>query len=367
MRYARAALVWFCLGGLCAWCSTAAGAVQTIDARVEVGVVQFLADDVINSDTAFENLDETTSNLPLVAEARLSEVDPDTLSASAANALAVFSDPRASTMPDPNELGVDLIAFSFDADTVYQGDGRITETREVVFTSEEIGHPDGTPLQVTSTFFLDGFMLCWGDLALLDTPVTAQMEIRVRQVRDDGEGTTVLETAATFSHDSAGNPLVTTTGVLQPENFGLGESLEPVNLLGQVNLLTVGPMGVPYQYEAEVGETFKLEAEVVCRIVNQPFAGATVALGVPIDEFVDTLIALLAEPTSETIDIPGLTSGPSPTAARALPYQPTEVKVVPTNAMGIDLLSPFCGLLGIESMLGLLFVPLMIMGMRRRD
>lgn len=333
-------------------CGSVWAVVETIDATARAAVTQTLANNVVNTDESFETLNASTPNLPLQALARLDQVVSAEAAASVGQAVSQFSDPRLSTTPDPQEFGVEAVAFSFDPVAAYGTENVLTETRTITFTADELGHPDGTPLEVTSYFFLDGFMLQWGDLAGLANPVTARMVIRITQTRPGGiSATTVLETSLTFSHDISGVATVTTTGVLSPDNVVVTNSLNPLDLLGTTNVLTIPQLGIPYVYQANVGETFTLQATVDCRMANQPYTGSAIGLGIPVSEYVSTLLELLGEPSTAKLDIPGLTSGVKAVPAKPLPMAQTQVKAAGGNGLALDIGSPFCGLLGVESMM----------------
>jgi hypothetical protein len=331
-------------------------------------VTQRLAGGVVNTDESFESLGESTLNLPLKAEAHLNQLDTSESVVSGAQATSQFSDPRAATTDDPNELGIEAAAFSLDPITTYETRNEPTETRTVVFSADEIGQPEGTSLLVTSYFYLDGFLLEWGDLAEAANPASAQITVRVLQTRAGSTSpVTVLETSLTLSQQQDGTAVVTTTGVLEPDNLVLSGPIVVEPLPGTSYLLTIPELGIPYEYEATVGEEFTLQAEVECRVLNQPFIGMAVGLGVSVDEYVDRLLELLGLPASTSIDIPGLTTGERSAAAKPLPMGQTEVKVADTNGLELNVSEPFCGLLGIESML----VPValggvMLCGLRRR-
>ena len=85
MRHASEWTAFACVGLMLCWCSTAAAAVQSIDATSAADVTQTLSGSVVNTDSSFQSLNETTSNLPLIAKARLDQLDSGQATASAAN------------------------------------------------------------------------------------------------------------------------------------------------------------------------------------------------------------------------------------------------------------------------------------------
>ncbi|MBI4580374.1 MAG: hypothetical protein HY718_11770 [Planctomycetes bacterium] len=368
MRQMNRVAVCLGVGGLLVWSSTGLGVVQAIDAVVESSVVQRLAGGVVNTDTAFESLDETTPNLPLIAESRLERLDLDNNVFSLGSAVAVFSDPRLSTSDDPDELGADIAVFSLDPVDTYDADTHLTEVRQVTFTADEIGAADGTPLEVTSFFFLEGYMLVWGDLSTAPSASVAELTIRVQQTRPgDAAPVTVLEANLSLSHDSSGNPVVTAGGALTVDNVVLADTSDVI-VLGQAGFVSIPQIGIPYIYQAAVGEAFTLTAEVDCHAANQPFTGAGVTLGKSAEDFLDIIAGLIGEPVgTNALQINGVTTGPIVLAAKPLPMGETQVKVL--DGTGFSLLNlsrPFCGLLGLESALFLAAVPLMMLPAFRR-
>ena len=91
--------------------------VQTIDATVTAKVEEYGRTGLVNSDTAFEDLDDSTSNLPLIADVEFMHTDENEELAGA-SAITTFNDPRLSQTPDPNEFGIDVNTFSQDRKSV---------------------------------------------------------------------------------------------------------------------------------------------------------------------------------------------------------------------------------------------------------
>jgi len=340
---ARAALC-FCLCG-----GTARAIVQTIDARAESNVRQFVGDGVVNSDQAIESLNETTSNLPLIADARLSLVDSEATVFSSATTITTFSDPTLSDAPNPREFGLELVAYSFDPVTRYEATGAAVETREIVFTAEEIGVVDGAELEVTSHFFLDGFLIIWGDLVPAAVPTGAQLRVEVYQTRSGQERQAVMQASLRLSQNSDGSPLLVAEGDLGTDNVVLLDTLGSVSPLGDVYLVALPAMSIPYTYNAMVGETFTLEAEVECRVENQPFTGVGVVLGVPLDRFVNSIGDAVRSSITED-ELLAKTAGVVPPPAKPLQAgEGTQVRVLSAPGLPVARVFP-CGGLGIESL-----------------
>jgi hypothetical protein len=350
MRHVPSVAAVLTLLGLSLPSPVAQAVVQTVDATVQSRVFQFLPDGAVNSDSAFESLDESTSNLPLIADATLRQTDSvSTLSGAAAKSM--FSDPRASDAPDPDEFAFDVVAFSLDPAINYEATGNATETRSIVFTTEEIGAENGAELKVTSHFFVDGFMFIWGDLDPLVGTTEAQMTIRVHQTRPGQERVMVMEATLSLGLNSDGTPLVAAGGALSSDNVGFLDTLGSIILLGDAYLVALPALSIPYTYSAAVGETFTLEADVECRVRNQPYTGAAVGVGLPLDQFLGTVAEMVSEPLSAS-EILARTNGEVPTPIRPLSSgKGTQVQVVGPPGSLLFARGLPCGGLGIESVL----------------
>lgn len=334
--------------------------VETIDAAVAAEVEERVDGAVINTERAFQSLDETTGNLPLVAHAELFRVE-DGEEASAASARMTFRDPRLSVLPNPEEFGVDLVAFSRLAGIAYRGLGQATEEREITFTAAEIGAPGGTALQARSLFFVDGIVLLWGELGVTNLDGTgAEVELTVDQVRPDtADAARVLRAQLRLSGTSDGGAVLSMDGDLAPENVVLVDLSGQLPDFGAVHLLIVPATSIPYVYPAQVDVPFVLTARVNGTVVNEPGTGASVVLGLPLA----SLLAVIAEVTGAAVadTLEGmleqvLDSGPSPTSPLvAAADAPTEVTILAGQGPLVSLFSGggLCGLLGIESALAL--------------
>ncbi|UCD28145.1 MAG: hypothetical protein JSV03_13770, partial [Planctomycetota bacterium] len=127
--------------------------VSTIDATVTAEIEEYDGIEMVNFDSAFEDLDNTTGNLPLMVEVEFMQAGTAE-DVAGVSAITTFNDPRLSQIPDPNEFGIDVTAFSESSTLWYTGLSNSTETRTITFTQPEIGEPVGTELLVRSQFFV---------------------------------------------------------------------------------------------------------------------------------------------------------------------------------------------------------------------
>ena len=338
--------------------SPAAAVVQTIDANVTAEVEEWIDGAVANFDLAFEDLEETTGNLPLVVEAALVRRDEEGEEVSAARGTTSFQDPRLSGQADPDEFGVDLSAFSRLSGIAYQGRSRAVETREVTFTEDEIGAPAGTALEAASRFFVDGIVVLWGEEGTNDlTGTRGKVTLQVQQLGPGGiDPTTVLTAELTLEGGPEGTVVLSAEGALTADNVTLIDLTDRVPALGAMHLLVIPDLAIPYVYPATVAEPFELTATVSTSIENQPGTGVSVLLGAPLVELVrliaDVTDASVGELLSQVMS-QALAASPPPAKPLVADGATTEVKVVEPTGLTSPLPDPLglCGMLGLESAL----------------
>jgi len=344
--------------------------VETIDATVAAEVREFLGPNVVNSDSAFEYLGETTGNLPLMVEVQLTQAETED---AGAGVKTTFADPRLTQLPDPNEFGIALVGFSEVENVSYSAVGRSSETRRVVFTAEEIGASEGTGLTARSYFFLDGLLVLWSEEGSTDlSGTTASVALNVKQLLPvDEQSMTVLEASLTLAGPLGGDVSLTAAGGLIAGNVIQLDISDLVSGLGSVYLAIIPELAIPYTYMAEVQEPFTLEARIEGQISNRPGTGAAVMLGVPLDELASLLDDVVGEGGSEDFEqvLQGLlSSGLVP--AKPLPGGDGTTKVTVTD---LTHLFPFgsgalCGMLGVESAaLSLLLAAMAGLALRSRS
>lgn len=342
------------------FCVPAASAVvTTLGATVASEVRQTVNGESLNVDTAFDELDLTTFNLPLLAESRLLPSDLDESAASEVGSVAVvatsrFSDPRLNQTETPNEFALHVIGFSDTPDVAISANSRSIETREVTFLPEEFDLEEGTAVEAQSHFFLDGVLVLLGNPGQFDlTGARVEMALKVIQERSGFEPATVLETTVALVGNSDGTATLEVGGALVPENvttFGL----VPGGLIEGVFQVVLMPnLEIPYVYPANVGETFGLRAEISTRFETPPGTGSAAILGDGLSDLTNLLEDVIGdELASQFAD--GLTIGLAlaelPAARLVAESEGTTLKVVSDSA-ALSLFGPFCGATGAESAL----------------
>jgi len=354
--------------------SAAPAVVLDIQANVTADVQEVDGGSILNSDHAFSQFDLTTHTLPLVAEARL--LPPEAAQTTvvtdvAADATARFSDPRVNQSESPNEFALSVIGFSASTTSTVTGDSLAVETRQVVFQADEVGIAADTPVTARSHFFLDGILILLarpGSTGLAGA--STELDIHVIQTRTGQDPTTVLEAIVVLTGNADGTATLTVNGALVADDvttFGAsGVSLAG----GTFQAAVLSNLAIAYEYPANIGETFQLEAQVETKFNAAPGTGGAVILGDQINQLIATLVGVLGQDVVSNFAT-GLTSGLSGVTLSLKPVvaaeQDTVLTPVATSGQGLPLLNGrACGLMGAESaMLAGGLAALCLIGRRR--
>ncbi len=332
--------------------------IDDIDADVTAEIREFAAGTLTNSDQAFESLDESTSQLPLIVQANLFAEDDDDTGLAGGVAVTVFNDPSTSGSPDPDAFGLTAAAFSPQADLSYLVTSNAVERRRITFTAPEIGEPDATPLDARSFFFIDGLIILWADADQTSLDATrAEVHFTVDRTSDASVVSDTLLTASlTLTGRPDGTAQLTAAGVLTADNVVVIDLTGSVPGLSSVHVVYIPDSAIAYDYDAVVGEPFNLQAAIEARVDNAFHTGAAVILGVSLDQLLQLVNDLTGQDVADAFGT-SLTSvvltGPPP--LKPLPTE-GETTVAVANPSARSLFG--CGTLGAEAALLLLAVPL---------
>lgn len=360
------AVVTFVASSLMLAASPLHAVVTTIDGQVQSEVKELVGGSVVNSDFAFKDLNDTTSTLPLVATAELTRTEGSDTTAGA-RSVTTFSDPRLSTLPDPNEFAVDLAAVSDQAGVSYTGNSTATETRSITFLSNEIQADDGTDLLAESQFFVDGIILLWGQAGQTGVQgTTASINFKVDQSGGSlASPATALNAALSLTGQADGSAVLAATGGLEAGNVIQLNLTGQVQNLGPLHVIIIPDMAIPYQYNAKVGEAFTLKAVVKSDVAAAPQTGAAVVLGVPLLELASLINQVTGADTGtllQTLVNARVASSGSPDKPLVLKAEGTTVTVLQGGVTP----PPFCGIFGMESVLAAAGLGVVSLARRRR-
>lgn len=336
--------------------SPAIAAVTDITGSARARVIQYGANIPTQTDTNTTNVPGTVPTPPAVARAELEAVQPEGNVTAGGRALTVFEPPNLTGIGVPNDVGLDLAAFSDDDETTWLVEGTATERRTIVLDSAQAGTDIITsPTErASSRLVLSGVMLITSLDPLRDlTGVQVDLEISVTKF--DSNATPSTEEVLVGSLTLGGGPLgqisvTEATGALQPVAPAVLDFSALVINLPLVNAIIFAGVEIPYEYEFRPNQPFDLELVVTSRVRNIPGGtGGSAVFGLPQVGLGDVFSRVkqddrgrqLENLIAEQVDTTGEAYG---------------------SPAGLPFLFPFCGALGIEAPL---FV-LAVVGVRRR-
>jgi len=342
--------------------TTCPALVEVIDATVRAEAVERILGQPPNTDSAFEDLVETSGLFPLLVDVGFERPGHDGQTASRVALRASVADPRQGERPDPDELGIVGLAVSGDPAITHSGRSEVTEVREIVFLPEELQVEAGVEVRAYSHFFLDGVLVVAGDFASASgDPTFATCLVTVSKDDLDGSEPQVLlsqEVRLIRTADGAGQ--MTLSGPLQPRNVVfVSKTPEPPDDPLSLYAVVVPTAAIPYEYRAVVGQRFRLIARVEGRLANEPSTSAYLLLGLPAEELAGVLQDLeggnVPPPPIDTLKPLIEAAGPPAKPLQAL-FQGTriETEIEPHFVLAW----PGCGLGGVEAAVLALLMPL---------
>jgi len=315
--------------------------------RALVELKAFLGDELRDHIEANDEFPETTTTLPLHALARL--VDP--FEEAAASVASQFADPRTAPGPNPEEFAVNLTLSSLSPSLRYSGTAVAEETRRVVFRPAEVNdRPAGTTVDLVGTLFLDAALVVLGDEPQRDlTGATLTLHITIEQqpvpeAAAEKSPVVVFDGSVTLAGTVSGGAEVSATGDLPRDRFFIANLGTIAPDFDAIHVLVLPAVQLDYEYQAVVDEPFELVAALRVEAACAP-GGTSVAA------IIGTPLELLAE-------VLALTSGDELAAKevqRAVLQErasPTGLPAFPAAGPAFPPLFGLCGLLGFESLIG---------------
>ncbi len=315
--------------------------ITSIQGSVEAEVAELRDGSAGDRDRVFEAFPDTATTLPIDAIARLlsgsGEVEGVGISA------AQFADPRDLAQPNPEEFAINLALNSVSSSVAYQGRAITREVRAVTFTPAEFPQiPTGERVPVFGQIFLDGALAVFALDAQTDL-TGAHATIRVEVLRHGGSlpDETVFRGEIDLRGTTDGQVRVVTSGDIPAARLIL-TNLSVLNSdFAAFHALIIPRLTMTYPYDAVVGESFTLSANITAEAGNLPGrTGVAVILGTPVDSLADVIrLTRGQQVAAKTI-----------TALQNERAHPTGTPVTPDPGLGP--LLPACGLVGFEGLLG---------------
>ncbi len=241
-------------------------AAEVLDIRAETRAVvqQFRMGVLAGDDTNEESLPGSTTTVPVIARARLDRLNESMEVTASGESVAMFNDPRVSGAAPPDDVGIDIAAFSLDGETTYSAEGRVLETRMVRFGASEVNLAEGTPARARSLLLIAGGLVLVAQDPNADlTGLELDVQATLTQTRGAGTPQTLLNGSATVIGAADGAAQITGTGFVSPatllniqlDTFGI--DLEQAEI-GVARAVVFPALSFAYEYDFNVGETFEL-------------------------------------------------------------------------------------------------------------
>lgn len=266
--------------------SMARAEVTDITGSSSATVIEFFGPVPVQTDFGQVIVPLTEPMPPAVSRARLDRLDNDGAITAGGEAVAVFGQPDLNGVAPPNDVGLDLAAFSEDDSTGWFVLGTANETRRIVLGASEVNLSPvlGVAQTTRGHVILSGILLITAlDVAKDLSGVEAHIQVRVNKLVFGQLPTTLLQGEVTL----AGGPNGSVT-VARASGAFEGMFLPVVDFSGTVPdiplvqaVLFVG-LDLPYEYDAGVGQPFELDLAVSSRLRSTPGGtGAAAVFGLP--------------------------------------------------------------------------------------
>lgn len=331
------------LTGLLGSAVRVAGEVVDVSGRATSEVVQLQGTNEVQTDRSEMFLPGTTTQ-PVVADARLEHQGLGGGTDAAALCVSVLSDPRVSQAVPPNDVGIDVGAFSLDPDVHFRAFGEVLSNRQVRFTSQELSLVNATLVRARSLVYVAGALVIVADDEMKDlTGVELEIRMHLEQARGTSAPASLVDGSLLVRGGPDGAIDLIGDGVIDPSRLLVINVLSTVPDLEQLGIHLATAIVFPavsfgYEYNTTVGETFGLAFKFSVRVQNlTDRVGAAGVFGLPqvaLDNVMtkvrhDDAGAKLQAGVSQLVDTAGSTPHPGGTTITVLPA--------------------LCGMLGFES------------------
>ncbi len=331
--------------------------ITEITGSASANVVEFVDGVEVQSDFNQNIVPLTTPQPPATAIAKLDRLSQAHELTASAQVLAILDDPNRAGLANPNDVGLDLGAFSNNLTSSWFAEGTVDETRTIVFSPAEAGGLSlGADAVAASRIVLSGVLIITAEDMTKDltgTEVTFNISLSKRQ--QDEPAQSLIEGQLVFTGGPNGQANITSaTGVFAGAFLPIIDFLGELDGLPNVRAIPIAGMQMPYEYPYIVGTPFDLDLTVSSQVRTTPDGvGAAAVFGLPPDGLASILSRVkkddrgtqLANRIAQEVDTTGAAYVGAPTA---------------------PLLFPFCGALGVETIGALLVGVAFITTARRR-
>lgn len=266
--------------------SIARGEVTDITGSSSATVIEFFGLVPVQTDFGQVIVPLTAPMPPAVSRARLDRLDDAGATTAGGEAVAVFDLPNLSGIGPPNDVGLDLAAFSEDDSTGWFVLATANETRKIVLGLDEVstGPVLGAAQITRGRVILSGVLIITAtDLAKDLSGVEAHVQIRVNKLSIGQLPTTLLQGEVTLAGGPNGSvTIVRATGAFEGLFLPVVDFSGTVPELPLARAVLFAGLELPYEYDVEVGQPFELDLAVSSRLLTTPGGtGAAAVFGLP--------------------------------------------------------------------------------------
>lgn len=340
----------------------ARGEVTDITGSSSATVIEFFGLVPVQTDFGQVIVPLTAPMPPALSRARLERVDDTGTTTAGGQAVAVFEEPGLDGVGPPNDVGLDLAAFSEDDATGWFVLGTANETRRIVLRPNDVatGQVLGTAQRTRGRVILSGVLLITAlDMAKDLSGVEAHVQIRVNKVSIGVLPTTLLEGEVTLAGGPGGSVTIArATGAFEGLFLPVVDFSGTVPDLPLARAVLFAGLELPYEYDVDLGQPFELDLAVSSRLLSTSGGtGAAAVFGLPQEGLGSILQRIkqddrgqqLSNMIAQQVDTTGVTYANGGSSA----------------GLSLVNLFPLCGAVGIGS-IGMLLMSCFLVGAMRR-
>lgn len=282
-----------CLTVVCAGMSLRASAeITAVVGSSSARVIEFAGDAAIQTDFSQAVVPTTTPEPPAVSRAQLDRLRSDGSTSASGQVLAVFEQSNFLGIGNPNDVGLDLGAFSDDTNSTWYVEGQANETRTIVLGAGS-GGDIGTQIltnaistsRARSRVLISGVLIIASDDNTADlTGTESNLSLSIRKRQDGEVSQDLLQGRVVLTGGPAGAISISEqsgafAGVMLPV-LDLGASVIPE--VPVVRVVVFAGVELLYEYDYTPGVPFNLDLIVSSQVRAIPGGtGASAVFGLP--------------------------------------------------------------------------------------
>jgi len=240
----------------------------------------------VQNDVATQSYPDPVTALPVLARAKLDQLDTGGSIVGSAQVATIFTQPIAPLfLQPPSDIGLDLAAFSDDKMSYWTASGSGVETRTIQISSAELGggYLPGDAATIRSRIVISGVMLVTALNSGQDlSGASVKFQFSVTQRRPNQAETTPIFGAMTITGGPGGTLSSNGEGVLALSPPPVVDFSGAIAEVPQVKAVIFAGLNLPYDYEIAVDEEFELLLTVTAELsTRSDGVGCAAIFGTP--------------------------------------------------------------------------------------